>query len=359
MANVKISELPSTGSGANAQELPIVDGGVTKRITRQNFSRQGFSLTVMSSDSYSNDAVDVLINTGSDAGATLNTWITAVNAAGGGTIKLLDGTYNVSTSIAMLPDVTLEGNGNATVLVWATPTVVNLIDMTSATRSKLANFQIDMNATLYPTSYTSVLDNNDTSNFYEDILIRNITVPANASNQFIGFNTCVNLVSCEVRTASGTAPAGSLNAGFHTCKHLVDCRAFTLSRTSGVDILGFYNCENLTNCQSGGCDVGFNTCDYLSACKANNNINGSAHGFEDCTRLSACFSSANGTDGFHDCVGLTNCQGSTNGNYGFLGCTHMGYNRANGNTTGQYNTSFADFGGTQAVADTATGGYNG
>ena len=74
------------------------------------------TISVASSDSStdSQNIADSIILTGEDAGARLNTIISDLNSNGGGTINLFEGTYNIETTISLLSDVNLKGQGYST-----------------------------------------------------------------------------------------------------------------------------------------------------------------------------------------------------------------------------------------------------
>ena len=80
----------------------------------------------------------------------INSAITAVNALGGGTVYLAEGTYTIDATINMSPKVTLVGAGDATLItipnsLLATNTIVTIIDINSDTDAAVKNLRIDGN----------------------------------------------------------------------------------------------------------------------------------------------------------------------------------------------------------------------
>lgn len=158
-----------------------------------------------------------------------------------------------------------------------------------------------------------------------------------------------------------------LAAGFWNCDNVTNCKALQIDHSGAVasqNAYGFLDCDKVSSsCAddidtngAGGVAYGFVTCKCMSACNA---TNCATHGFYQCTHVSASCADSNTFEGFNDCDGLVNNESTNNGRYGFRACNALSHNRATGNTTGQYLTSYADWGASQAAADTATGGYNG
>lgn len=161
-----------------------------------------------------------------------------------------------------------------------------------------------------------------------------------------GYYDSKTLSSCYVEDVDSVAG----NAyGFYSCENISASYATTCDD-------GFNDCSNITGCTSYSCINGYNACNQISGSKASSNT---TNGFFTCNRISASISSGNGNDGFEDCKTITGCAGNSNTGNGFDGCMHMTGNRASGNTAANYSgTCFADWAGTQAVADTAAGGWN-
>lgn len=165
-----------------------------------------------------------------------NTAIQFLNTYDGGEIVVLDGTYNISTAIAIsIPNVSLIGNGNATILKNLS-TTNNLIDVT-ATNFYIANIVIEsvnyrncinISSTGTNTIVTNVLfSGNDTSIYTEgnygqfignQFIDSEIGIYIQSSNNIVNanaFNDCNvwavyiegnnNIISNNTFTNGGTA----------------------------------------------------------------------------------------------------------------------------------------------------------
>lgn len=232
-----------------------------------------------------------------------------------------------------------------------------------------------------------------------------------AASGAVGFNTCVNLSNCNVSNLNGAGVftygytscntltdciANLINSdlnncvAFNTCVYITNCKATNITSSTG-DVAGFNSCNNINVCEidtithNGGVAsknaYGLTTCNQISTCCVNNvttnGAGGTANAYEECKRISSCeatnsdrgyfdcseisssYAGNNVFHGFSTCERINGCFSENNTQYGYTSCKHMTTNRSTGNVLGAYNNCFADFGGTQAVADTATGGYNG
>ncbi len=84
----------------------------------------------------------------------INAAITALPATGG-EVVILDGTYNITAKIDVTKDnVSIRGNGNATILkrIYNSSTVEGVITLTGRSGCKIANLQIEGNKTSYTNS---------------------------------------------------------------------------------------------------------------------------------------------------------------------------------------------------------------
>lgn len=178
-----------------------------------------------------------------------------------------------------------------------------------------------------------------------------IDVTAGASN-CAAFYDCENISNCYAEDIDQTGTGAAY--GFRLCDRLTCCEAQDIDSTAS-NYHGFFECNELSSCFARTCEDGFNTCKQVTGCQAESNSN---DGFFSCNRVSGSFATGNGNDGFEDCNVLSANAANSNTGNGFDGCVNMTANRATGNTAANYNNSFADFGGTQACADTAVGGYN-
>jgi len=162
-----------------------------------------------------------------------------------------------------------------------------------------------------------------------------------------GFYTCSNLSNCKAEDIDTNGAAGTYN-GFDTCDQLSNCYATDCEN-------GFDTCLMIGSSLAETCVLGFHDCDYLSSCQA---LTNTGNGFEDCNSVSVSMALSNGADGFNGCYRCLGSMSSSNTGDGFQDCNNCGNCRSVGNGAAAYNNCFADFGATQAVADTAAGGWN-
>ena len=87
------------------------------------------SVIIASSDSQttSKSGADLVISTSDDAGLAINVQIAKLNSTTGGTIQLMEGTYNISTNILPLSNVNIAGQGTGTVLRRNSSSLVQVI----------------------------------------------------------------------------------------------------------------------------------------------------------------------------------------------------------------------------------------
>jgi hypothetical protein len=116
--------------------------------------------------------------------------------------------------------------------------------------------------------------------------------------------------------------------------------------------------------------VCFNSSYDITNVKITSNVSLSFNGFFDCLYVTNCkiydhsAKDANAVIGFYETTGIVNCASEsikntgTGGAYGYQNCKKMQMNSGQGNKTATYNACYADMQGTQAVANTAAGGYN-
>ena len=128
----------------------------------------------------------------------INAAITALPATGG-EIVILDGTYNITAKIDVTKDnVSIRGNGNATILkrMFDSSVPDGVITLTSRSGCKIANLQIDGNKTSYTSTsnsgiylkgsnYNTVTGNTCNNNNYGIYL-------SDSRNNTVTGNTCCN-----------------------------------------------------------------------------------------------------------------------------------------------------------------------
>jgi hypothetical protein len=308
------------------------------------------TIIIASSDSQaaSQKGADLVILTTEDAGIKINEQIALLNSSTGGTVQLMEGTYNVSTNILPLSNVNITGSGTGTILKRSSDSLVQVIYIASSVSNVIfKNFSIDGNGLNY-----SIQGNgygiNCQINTNIGICYNNIQCNNNNAYSSYGFYNCTNLTNC----------AGSNNT-------------YTNYNNGEGTSCGFCKCSYLTQCESknnegiSGCD-GFLNCAYLTQCKGNNNTGYGgcpSYGFTDCTYLSQCIGNNNNGDanssGFLGCTYLSQCAGSNNSGYGFRSCTRMQQNTGSGNSSSLFNSSCYADDGSNPVAMTVAGGFNG
>ena len=262
----------------------------------------GYTFIIASSDSYYERA-DVVIDTGEDAAATINSYITTINAAGGGRIVLLDGTYNVEQTITMKSNIILEGNGHSTVIKKSAANANNaVINMTSANNSSVKNLKIDGSADTYSELSYGIRDDNNYTNNYSGIFITEFY-----GNTSRCFYFCNNVVNCYAASTDGSI-------GFSACYNISNCYASSCSA-------GFSGCDQISSCYSlNSPSVGFDGCEQISSCQ---NYNSTLVGFNNCKKMSSCYSYSAGSYGFDGCLDLSSCESESDTTRGFSGCERI------------------------------------
>jgi hypothetical protein len=113
MANVKISQLPlATSPLDSAVEMPVVQGGVTKRagMTTIGFLQSGTGATLRTAQDKMRERRTVLDYGAATDGVT-NARAAFVSADAAGPFVVSEGNYLISSSITIANDVTFEPNG--------------------------------------------------------------------------------------------------------------------------------------------------------------------------------------------------------------------------------------------------------
>lgn len=197
---------------------------------------------------------------------------------------------------------------------------------------------------------------------------------------------CINIISCNISSVQTNSTGGAPLACAYACVNISNC-SFSTGYASTVisgqsHIRAVDNCINITNCifniineapnQAAQSDNSFyliSTCYNISDCTIYGNLTSKLCRDSIPSVLTGCYNvnnvivydTGNYGSGFDTCSHITNCIAKA-----FNGCNSMshcsGYNINQYNyfelTGATCNNCYADHGSSNAVADTAAGGYN-
>ena len=205
----------------------------------------------------------------------------------GGEIVILDGTYNITAPIFVnKSNVSIKGNGNATVLkrMWTSDSVEGVITLNSVSNCKIENLQIDGNRSTYISAnnrgiYLSSSSNNTITGNTCNNNRYGIYLDYNSNNNTVTDNTCNN-------NSDGISLSSSNNNTItgNTCNNSVYAGIYLTSSSSNNTITG-NTCNNNSNgiyliSSSNNNTITGNTCNnnsnrgiYLSS-SSNNTITG-------------------------------------------------------------------------------------
>ena len=159
----------------------------------------------------------------------INNAITALPATGG-EIVILDGTYNIAAKIDVTKDnVSIRGNGNATILerMFNSSEQEGVITLTSRSGCKIANLQIEGNKTIYTYSSNRGIQLNSSSNNTVtgntcNNNSRGIQLNSSSNNNTVTGNTCNNNSygiylnsSSNNNTVTGNTCNNNIDNGIH------------------------------------------------------------------------------------------------------------------------------------------------
>lgn len=201
------------------------------------------------------------------------------------------------------------------------------------------------------------------SNAYRENSTLNCRVHSikNDTNFIRAFDSIRHLRGCNIYDINSSTAFALLIDG---CYSVIDCSihniiADIIIACSSKIIKGTW----LYNINGNSSTVGFQGGEIMG-CHAEQitDIGGTAYGFDGGgavggNRFMGCHA-ISCDNGFNNGRQIIGCYAQSNTTNGFNGCLAMSNNRSTGNST-NYNNCFADWAGTQAVADTAIGGYNG
>ena len=274
---------------------------------------------------------------GTDDQVEINNAITALPATGG-EIVILDGTYNIAAKIDVTKDnVSIVGNGDATILkrMFNSSTTEGVITLISRSGCKIANLQIDGNKGsytsvnnngiyLYSSSSNTVTGNTCNNNSYGIFLSNssnNNAVTGNNCNNNNSYGICLNSLS-----NNNTVTGNTCNSNDY---------GIFLSNSSNNTVTG-NNCNNNSSgiylyLTSSNNTVTGNTCYnnssgiYLYSSSSNNTVTGNT-----CIRgtgLSTDYTSSQHTirlrqtGNNYNLIAMNNCMGKAVTNEGGTGNT--------------------------------------
>lgn len=216
----------------------------------------------------------------------------------GGSVVLMEGTFNVTSQINMKSNVLLQGQGNnGTIIKKMSSSIICVIFIdTSYNNFHFRDFQIDGNGDTYPTSATGVygiFDNSGGFKYqsYTNIYAHHIYCSASGYPSS-GFRNLRNMVNCISRYNKNTyvgSSAYGFGAGFTNCNNLLNCQSE-------------YNFSSATGGSPAGRGIGFEGCVNVMNCYANYNTGTSGgygfsnvYGTGNCLRLYGCGGTGNTT----------------------------------------------------------------
>ena len=211
----------------------------------------------------------------------INNAITAL-PANGGEIVILDGTYNIIKKIDVTKDnVSIRGNGNATILKRMFDSYVKegVITLTSRSGCKIANLQVDGNKISYTNSnnYSIYLDASSDNTVTGNTCNKNISGIrlSSSSNNAVTGNTCnKNISGIDLNSSSDNKVTGNTcNNNNSTGIRLSSSSDNTVTgNTCNKNISGIYLNSSSNNAVTGNTcnnNNGYGTGIYLDASSDN------------------------------------------------------------------------------------------
>lgn len=345
---------------------------LTARTTLQIFPVASYMIANTNSPARWQFGADYLVA----GSANLATGIAAAIAAGAEDVLVAPGDYTVSgvTTITTAINLSIRGCGKATKITCTT----GFIYLNGATghfrardfhivgaNSSVATYYLRVNtagARCAHESWSNITLEltgafNGSIGFFGTNNVVHCTVYTTlTAYNWIGFQSCVGLSGCRV-VATGSLTAGTIIA-FNGGQMAVNCSAYFYA-SNGTPVITGFTGSYLVNCgvtiettAAGTTGFGTGAQNCFACFSGKMNI-----GFKDVVSLSCC-SAYGGTYAFDSCKFLTSCRGFSSATHDYIACLQMQQNTAE--TTGKNwpgASCYADQ-GTNAVANTAAGGYN-
>ena len=194
----EVGAIANPAGGTTGQVLTKTDGGAAWGDESKGRRTARFTVGT-SSAGWTADDVDYLCD-GTEDDVEINAAITAL-PSGGGEIVLLDGTYNITASVAISKaNVTLRGNGNATILkrMFNGDSTNGVIDV-SAANVQIMDLAINDNRSSYSDTRNRGIDASTSS---DGICIENVTVSMPRIGICLDSITGGRIVGCKIQTSS-------------------------------------------------------------------------------------------------------------------------------------------------------------
>ena len=198
----------------------------------------------------------------------INAAITAL-PANGGEIVILDGTYNITAKINVnKSNVSIRGNGNATILkrMYTSAVEEGVITLTSVSYCRISDLQIDGNRATYNSTNNSGIYLSSSSNNTVTCITRNshnsgINLSSSSNNNTIIGNECtgnnygINLSSSSNNNVTGNNCNSNSNYGIDlssSSNNTITGNNCNSNPSYGIGLyLSSYNTVTGNNCNSG------------------------------------------------------------------------------------------------------------
>ena len=256
--------------------------------------------------------------------AEINAAITALPATGG-EVVILDGTYNITAKIDVTKDnVSIRGNGNATILkrMFNSTAYEGVITLTSRSGCKIANLQVDGNGSSYTQIYNCGIHlYSSNSNTVAGSPCNNnnygIYLDASSSNNTIAGNTYNNNdegIYLYSSSSSNTITGNTCNNNSYGIDLVVSSSNTITGNTCNNNDFGIYLYSSSNNTVTG------NTCNNNSSgIYLTNSSNNTSTG-NTCIRgtgLATDYTASqhtiqlSGTNNSYNLIAMNNCMGKT------------------------------------------------
>lgn len=286
--------------------------------------------------------------------------IDKLSALGGGTVKLTNGSFYISTVLTIKENIFIQGMGESTKLVPSSNSIFTLILTDSGGERSISNLAIygDYANIVYLLSSDSsiIIDINPANS--KTLTLKNIhiygyrieSIAGNINVYFInGINTISGCIISDIHHEGNPADYIRIR-GFANCKNISLSKVTNITSIGDkLSVFGMSTSSNITSCEVSYINVnntsenitGISASSNISACSINNNSGYAYSGYETCSKITVA-SSTDNTGVLYE--------------YGFNGCKSVQQCKSDDSTP--YHLSYADSGTSNACADTSSGGFN-